>query len=171
MVIEPHHDELPVRLASPADAESITIVINNAFRVAENFFVSRDRLDVEEVHRLLDVGKFLLIQNASSIIGCVYVEPRGDREEMPWSRAYLGLLAVDPERQLAGLGSRLMEAAEDYCCKLGCHDMEIRVVNLRHELPAYYHRRGYVETGTEEFPPEIETNVPCHFILMSKSFD
>ena len=32
-----------------------------------------------------------------------------------FSRAYLGLLAVDPAHQQSGLGSVLMDAAEDYC--------------------------------------------------------
>ena len=84
------------------------------------------------------------------------------------SRAYLGLLAVDPAHQHCGLGSVLMDAAEDYCRGLGIRFMDIKVVHLRAELPAYYRRRGYVETGTSPFPADIETKQPCHFIEMSK---
>ena len=86
-----------------------------------------------------------------------------------FSRAYLGLLAVDPAHQQCGLGSVLMDAAEDYCRGLGASFMDIKVVNLRAELPAYYRRRGYVETGTSPFPTDIETKLPCHFIDMSKT--
>jgi len=83
-------------------------------------------------------------------------------------RAYLGLLAVDPAHQHSGLGSVLMDAAEDYCRRLGVSLMDIKVVNLRAELPAYYRRRGYIETGTSPFPANVETKVACHFIDMSK---
>jgi hypothetical protein len=46
--------------------------------------------------------------------------------------------------------------------------MDIKVVNLREDLPRFYARRGYVETGTSPFPAEIETKLACHFIEMSK---
>ena len=85
-----------------------------------------------------------------------------------FSRTYLGLLAVDPAHQQRGLGSALMDAAEDYCRGLGASFMDIKVVHLRADLPAYYRRRGYVETGTSPFPADIETKLPCHFIEMSK---
>ena len=57
-------------------------------------------------------------------LGCVYVELRGER-------AYLGLLSVDPKQQKSGLGSALMNAAEEYCAKEGCRFMDLRIVNLR----------------------------------------
>lgn len=84
------------------------------------------------------------------------------------SRAYLGLLAVDPTQQQSGIGTMLMDAAEDHCRGLGAGFMDIIVVNLREELLGYYRRRGYVQTGTSAFPKEIKTNQACHFIKMSK---
>ena len=83
-------------------------------------------------------------------------------------RAYLGLLAVDPAYQQSGLGSVLMNAAEDYCRAQGASFMDIKVVSLREELCGFYRRRGYVKTGTSSFPAEVETKLPCHFIDMSK---
>ena len=61
-----------------------------------------------------------------------------------------------------------MEAAEAHCRDAGSSAMDILIVNLRTELTPFYQRRGYVETGTLPFPPEIETKVPIHFITMSK---
>jgi hypothetical protein len=46
--------------------------------------------------------------------------------------------------------------------------MDLRIVNLREELPPFYRRLGYVETGTAPFPEEIKSKLPCHFVLMSK---
>jgi GNAT superfamily N-acetyltransferase len=83
-------------------------------------------------------------------------------------RAYLGLLSVDPAHQHSGLGSVLMDAAEDYCRGQGSRFMDIKVVNLREELFGFYQRRGYVETGTSPFPTDVEIRLPCYFIDMSK---
>jgi len=47
--------------------------------------------------------------------------------------------------------------------------MDLRIVNLRLELSAFYRRRGYVETGTEVFTPGLTPKLPCHFVKMSKS--
>jgi predicted N-acetyltransferase YhbS len=152
------------RLAQMADAEKITNVINAAFRLAENFFVEADRITVSEVQDLLRSGNFLIIDGEDALSGCVYVEPRGER-------AYLGLLSVNPAQQKSGIGSRLMSAGEDHCRQLGCHFMDILIVNLREDLPAFYERRGYVETGTAPFPPDVATKLPVHFLTMSKHLD
>ena len=85
-----------------------------------------------------------------------------------FSRAYLGLLAVDPAHQKFGLATLLMDAAEDHCRGLGAGFMDIKVVNLRKELFGYYRRRGYVEVGTSPFPAEVVSKLPCHFVEMSK---
>ena len=150
-----------VRIAELEDAEGITSVINSAFRLAEQFFIDDARIDVESVRNYLNTGNFLLAEMESVLVGCVYVEPRGNR-------AYLGLLAVDPGRQQSGLGSALMDAAEDYCRGLSCTFMDIKVVNLRTNLFGFYQRRGYVKAGTSPFPTDIETKLPVHFIDMSK---
>ena len=161
-----------VRIAQREDAEAITTVINCAFRRAEQFFVERDRVDVGEVLSFLSSGKFLLAESEHTLLGCVYVEPRhvGSNRSSAESgdRAYLGLLAVDPAHQQSGLGSMLMDSAEDYCAALGLRFMDIKVVNLREELAGFYRKRGYVETGTSAFPAEVETKLRCHFIDMSK---
>src|SRR4030095_6965270 len=151
-----------VRIANTEDAETITRVINDAFRIAEGFFVHGDRIDRQSVIQFLEKGKFLLAESEGIASGCVYIEPRGER-------AYLGLLSVDPARQQSGVGSLLMDAAEQHCSSLACRFMDIKMVNLRKELQGFYQKRGYVETGTSPFPAHIETKEPCYFIDMSKA--
>jgi N-acetylglutamate synthase-like GNAT family acetyltransferase len=150
-----------VRIAAPSEANIITDVINAAFSQAESFFIARDRITAEQVQTQLSTGEFLVSDEDGTITGCVYVEMKGDR-------SYLGLLAVDPKAQKSGLGSKLMTAAEDHCRKAGSRFMDIQIVNLRKELPDFYHRRGYVETGTAPFTAGIDTTLPCHFVKMSK---
>lgn len=151
-----------IRVATPADAAKITSVINSAFHIAEEFFVDGNRITQAEVEQLLGKGAFLLAETGHQLNGCVYVELRGER-------SYLGLLSVDPDRQQGGLGSLLMNEAESYCREHGSHFMDIVIVSLREELPAFYRKRGYVENGTTPFPPDVETKIPCHFINMAKS--
>jgi GNAT superfamily N-acetyltransferase len=137
-------------------------VINSAFRIAEEFFCFEDRITLEEVERLFTTGAFLLAEIDRVLAGCVYVEHKdGDR-------SYLGLLSVDPSQQQSGLGSLLMTAAEKHCREGGSRSIEIYIVNLRTELTPFYERRGYMETGTLPFPPDIQTKHPCHFITMEK---
>jgi N-acetylglutamate synthase-like GNAT family acetyltransferase len=150
-----------IRNAGRSDVEAIASLINAAFRRAESFFIERDRVDTATVSRFLEQGNFLLLEDEHGIAGCVYVEKRGER-------AYTGLLAVDPSRQGSGLGSKLMIAAEDLAGNYGCRSMDLRIVSLRRELPEFYRRRGYTETGTEAFTPGLTTKLPCHFINMSK---
>jgi len=150
-----------IRIATVADAPQITAVINAAFRIAEGFFIDGNRITQGEVEESLTKGAFLLAEAAGKLNGCVYVELRGER-------SYLGLLSVDPTNQQGGLGSLLMSEAERYCRERGSHGMDILIVNLREDLPSFYRKRGYVESGTSPFPADVPTKIPCHFINMSK---
>lgn len=152
---------MQLRIAELGDAEAIVNVINAAFRKAESFLVDHDRVESEDVLQFFSKGSFLVADEPGLLLGCVYVEVRGDR-------AYLGLLSVDPNHQQAGLGSQLMTAAEQYCAKAGCRFMDLQIVSVRRELPSFYRRRGYVETGTAPFPANLNPRVTCHFVKMSK---
>ena len=154
--------QLSIRSAELADAANITAVINAAFRIAEKFFIDGNRIRQAEVEESLAKGVFLLAEVNGKLNGCVYVELRGER-------SYLGLLSVDPTCQQGGVGSRLMFEAEKYCRERGSRGMDILIVSLRQDLPSFYQKRGYVESGTSPFPPDVPTKIPCHFINMSKS--
>ena len=172
-----------IRRATEADAPALTGLINLAFQV-ERFFLDSDRLDLAEVLDRLRRGVFLVEEVAQAsrpalnspvslrgdspsdrqigpIAACVYIELRGDR-------AYLGLLSVEPALQGAGLGKRLVDAAEAFARAAGSRHMDLNVVNLREELPPFYRKLGYSESGTSPFPSEVYTKLPCHFIQMSK---
>ncbi len=150
-----------VRAATRGDAAAVTSLINLAFQV-ERFFVDGDRIAQSQVEALMEKGEFLLLDGDGAAAGCVYVERRGDR-------AYLGLLSVDPARQGSGAGSRLVTAAEERARAWGCRFMDLNIVNLREELPPFYRRRGYAETGQAPFPADTPTKLPCHFVKMTKA--
>ena len=66
----------------------------------------------------------------------------------------MGMLVIRPVLQGRGLGRRLMDEAERFVrAKWGARRMQMQVITLRHELIAYYERRGYLRTGdTRLFP-------------------
>ena len=152
--------ESKLRIATNADAESVTAIVNAAFQV-ERFFIDSDRINVAKVRSMMGTGAFLFTESANALVACVYVEIRGER-------AYFGLLAVDPARQGEGLGRSMMMEAEEYARRAGCTFADLRIVNIRAELPPFYRGLGYVETGTEPFAADAEPNQPCHFVVMSK---
>ncbi|MGA7523451.1 MAG: GNAT family N-acetyltransferase [Acidobacteriaceae bacterium] len=150
------------RFAVESDLPSITALVNQAF-VVERLFKSDDRLNPGRTAEYFQKGRFLLAEDHGALIGCVYVELRGDR-------GYLGLLSVAPSVQKTGLGRRLAAAAEEFAREMGAHHMDLTVVNLRTELPPIYEKLGYVISGEEPVPEEIARRVsqPCHFVRMSK---
>jgi GNAT superfamily N-acetyltransferase len=127
----------------------------------ERFFKVGDRINADGVRALQGTGAFLLLEDEGEVVGSVYVEVRGDR-------GYLGLLAVDPDRQGSGYGRVLMNAAEEYFLQNGASHADLRVVNLREELPPFYRHLGYAECGTEPFSEPEEATRPCHFVVMTK---
>jgi len=154
-----------VRSARDSDLPNLVALVNRAFQV-EQFFLIGDRLDVEHASRYIDKGRFLLAEEAGVLGGCIYVELHDDR-------AYFGLLSVDPRQQKHGIGRQLVRAAEEFAWNAGARYMDLTVVNLRTELPAFYEKLGYTVTGVEPAHEELarRVNQPCHLIRMSKSLD
>ena len=151
---------MTIRIAAPSEAPTLAALISLAYRV-EDFFKIGDRTDPEDVRRRMASGAFIVIEDERGIAGCVYVSRHGDV-------GYFGMLSIDPARQGQGLGSQLIAAAEAHCRAAGCRAMELEVVNLRTELPPYYRRFGYTESGTRPFTDTDRASRPCHFIVMSK---
>ena len=161
-VLVPNPAQSDIRVASAADASALARLINDAF-IVEAFFKIGDRTSVDEVVELMQPGEFLISEDANgALAGCVYLKCSGER-------AYFGMLSIDPPRQGKGLGRRLIEATEMRAREHGCRFMDIQIVNLREELPAYYRRLGYVERGTLPFSDPDRASRPCHFVVMTKT--
>lgn len=155
-----------LRTATVRDAADLARVVNDAF-IVEAFFKIGDRTNADQIVELMNSGgEFLVLHEepgtgTETLAGCVYLKCRGER-------AYFGMLSIDPARQGRGLGRQLIDAVEARARDCGCRFMDIHIVNLREELPAYYRRCGYVEQGTLPFSDPDLASRPCHFIVMSK---
>jgi N-acetylglutamate synthase-like GNAT family acetyltransferase len=150
-----------IRKATSDDVPRIVALLNAAFAM-ERAFIDRDRTSLEEIAQYLGTGTFFVVDGEpGALASCMYLEQRGDR-------VYLGMLAVGPTQQGRGLGTQMMAAAEAHALSLGCRAIDIRIVNRRTELPPFYRRLGFVDTGTEPFDDPLLTK-PCHFLQMAKA--
>ncbi len=137
--------------AVPADALALKALLESAYRgdsARAGWNHEADILDDErtapgEIEELLadPAVTILTARQGDAIIGCVAVT-RKDA-----GRAYLGMLCVSPTLQSAGLGRRLLDAAEDLARADGIAVMEMTVIDSRASLIAWYERRDYVRTG------------------------
>jgi GNAT superfamily N-acetyltransferase len=155
---------LELRFATDADTDTLVRLINGAFQV-EKFFKLGERTDADEVRAHLQSGRFLLAEDERGLAGSVYIEIRNADPK----RGYFGMLSVAPERQRAGVGRRLIAAAEEFCREQGCRFMDLSIVDLRTELPPLYEKFGYRVCGTAPFPMDaMPVSQPCSFVLMEK---
>src|SRR5262245_28983235 len=109
-------------------------------------------------------ASFLVVDDTDScrLAAAVYVEIRGER-------GYFAMLSVDPAAQHRGLGRALISAVEDHCRDAGCRVLDIEVVDLRQELPAFYTRLGFAPTGEAPFPDPHKLRRPAKLVVMSKA--
>jgi GNAT superfamily N-acetyltransferase len=153
-------DSIAIRTAAADDVSRIVALLNAAFAM-ERAFIDRDRTSAMEIAQYLAIGTFFVVDAEDGVLAsCMYLEQRGDR-------LYLGMLAVNPAQQGRGLGRQMMAAAESHAASLGCHAIDIRIVDRRIELPPFYRSLGFVDNGTEPFVDPLLTK-PCHFIRMAK---
>ena len=151
---------ISIRTAREGDADAIARLVNTAFLV-EQFFIERDRTNPATVRGLMERGKFLLAEEAPTLVGCVYMELRGER-------GYFGMLSIDPSRQGMGVGHQLVNTVEEYFRDARCKFSDLKIVDVRTDLHTLYHRWGYVDTGTAVYDDPTPTKIPVHFITMSK---
>ena len=150
-----------LRIATDADVDRLVALINAAYEV-EKFFVTGDRTNAAELRSRMQRGQFLIVESKpEGIAGCVFVAVRG-------GDGFMGMLSVLPSRQGHGIGQMLSVAAEQHCRSHGCTEIEIEVVNLRSELPPFYRKLGYRESGQRPFPDAGRLTQPCHLIVMRK---
>jgi ribosomal protein S18 acetylase RimI-like enzyme len=158
------HAGRATRYATEKDIPEIVRIINAAFRV-EDFFVNGDRTSYADIsNQMADPHVRFLVVDADepgTLAAAVVVDVHD-------GRGHFAMLSVDPPLQGRGLARILMQAIEDYCREAGCDTVEIEVVNLREELPAFYDMMGYAPTDTAPFPDKGKLRRDAHMVRMTK---
>jgi ribosomal protein S18 acetylase RimI-like enzyme len=152
------------RYATSKDIPELVRVINLAYRI-EDFFIDGDRTNAADVQSRMEAPDacFIVVDSDSpeELAGAVMVDVH-DR------RGHFAVLSVDPAFQGRGLARILIDAVEKHCRDAGCNALDIEVVNLRLELPAFYTKFGFTPTGTATFSDTEKLTRDAHLMLMSK---
>ncbi len=165
-----------IGIATVADVPELNQLVNGAYRgnssrhgwTTEADLLSGLRTTEADLYESLanPQAQMLTYRVEGRLLGCVYLE----RTE---AELYLGMLTVSPDYQTGGIGKRLLGVAEVVARSYGCQTVTMTVIAQRHELIAWYERRGYRSTGaTKPFPDDPRFGVPAQpltFIVMAKS--
>jgi len=144
--------ELYVMPAREQDLAGLAALVNSAYRgetsragwTTEADLLGGQRTDAESLRTLVAApGNVLLVLRAEpGPVACVHLQQKAG------GVCHLGMLTVSPRLQSAGLGRRLLAAAESWAVRhMGATAMEMTVIDVREELIAWYERRGYERTG------------------------
>lgn len=165
---------MSIRLARAADLPALHKVIERAYRgdsaragwTYESDLLDDQRTDLDQLGAILESPNdrlLIAVSDEDAPIGCVQITDRGG------SLAYLGLLCIDPLLQAAGLGRGLIDAAEKLAVDtFAAATMEMTVIEQRHELIAYYERRGYLLTAEKRAFPVLLAP-PFWMVVLVKS--
>jgi len=162
--------------AQLTDVPTLTLLVNSAYRgetsklgwTSESHLLEGIRIDEAELNSYFNCPEVIILKyvnNDGKIIGCVYLEKAAHQ------RLYLGMLSVSPLLQNGSIGRQLLAAANEHAQKERCDFIKISVINTRHELIAWYQRRGFMPTG-DTIPLITETSiakVPVELMIMEKT--
>ncbi|WP_327321910.1 GNAT family N-acetyltransferase [Streptomyces sp. NBC_01210] len=143
--------ELTYRDAIEADVPVLVPLIESSYRgdssrsgwTTEADILDGPRTDPEAVREIVIApdGTLLAVERDGELIACCQLEHRGEA-------AYFGMFAVRPGLQGAGLGRQIIAEAERIAReRWTVREMQMTVISVRHELIAWYVRRGYRRTG------------------------
>jgi GNAT superfamily N-acetyltransferase len=149
--------ELKFDRAQLADVDAVVELVHSAYRgdasragwTTEADFLDGQRTDADEVAALIaDRGTRIVLATVThELVGSLLLSRAQDAVE-------LGMIAVRPGWQMRGVGRALLAHAERITQDeaLGCA-LQMNVIGQRHELLAWYARRGYLPTGRHKpFP-------------------
>lgn len=155
--------QISVRKAAAEDAEHIVALVNAAYRPApgsegwthEAALITGSRIALGQILRALESSTVLVAVRGSQLVGCVQIQVQGQE-------SHIGMLAVLPSVQAAGLGKKLLAEAECYAqSSFGAQLFVLLVVADRRDLINFYMRRGYDETGDfQPYPTEAGVGTP-----------
>jgi len=166
-----------ISIATHEDVSSIVQLLNSAYRgesskkgwtTEAHLIAGEVRSDAASVQQVMQQEGSVFLKYTTEqgrMIGCVNLQQQADK-------IYLGMFAVSPQLQGAGIGKQLLAAAEVYAQQLHCNCIYMTVIEARTELVNWYIRHGYVDTGQRK--PFVEDGLtgkhlqPLQFAVLEK---
>lgn len=149
------------RCALISESAAIAALVNAAYRgesSRQGWTTEADLLDglrttAKDVQQVIESehNVILVCVSGDDLIASVCLEKKADA-------AYVGMFVVKPAMQGTGIGKQLLTYAESYAAQYwSVIKFCMHVITLRHELIAFYERRGYRRTGiVKAFPVNPE---------------
>lgn len=157
---------------SSSDIIRVYDILRIAYRDTEEEVWGKDyvRIPFDEFKELLINPGLLVAYYNNKVAGVIHVYPID-------SKNYgFGLLGADFALGGKGIGTALINTAEDYAINQGAEKMQIAILRVQHEdvphkvrLAKYYKRLGYIYTHSEDsgqtFPPDKQEKLaaPSNF--------
>ena len=166
--------EITFRSADPADAEAVAALVNAAYRslggwTHEVHLLAGPRVTPDDIRRLIEPpGSQIVLAYQEELLASVHLHAEGPPSPREGGgggggnegrECHLGMLAVHPAHQAAGLGRQLLQHSEELARSWGCTAMRLTAIHLRSELIAYYQRRGYHPSGRRQAFPYHDLGV------------
>lgn len=127
-----------LRPAIRDDIDDLVGIINEAYSYQDGA-KGGPRTNPSHLKRRISETDFFVIEHHADIIGCVYLEPRGDA-------LHFGLLTLSPKYRGRGVAGKVIEAIEAYAIN-GYASIELDYMSLAPWLKKYYEKFGFIETG------------------------
>ena len=161
----PGGPRVTVRPATAGEVHALVALIESAYRgdesrrgwTTEADLVAGPRTDHDEVARAVAGSQscLLVAERDATLVGCCRLAVVGP------AVAELGMFAVRPGLQGAGLGRRMMAEAEaEVGRRWGAATMRLLVISQRAELIAWYRRLGYRPTGQSALFADVAGHEP-----------
>lgn len=173
--------QLNFRTARISDITNLVDLINSAYRqqegrswTSESEIVTGDRINAKQLEQALAQDNFQLFvaELDEQIVACIGLTFTQHDVE-------IGTFCIATTLQNQGIGKYVLDFSEQYVhdkvLSTHCHftHFVMWVLSVRHELIAYYQRRGYIQTGiVEDYPLNANVGIPIvdlHLIEMRKS--
>jgi N-acetylglutamate synthase-like GNAT family acetyltransferase len=129
------------RRATPADAEPIADLVERSYAGYVPLIGLRPAPMDADYPTVVETMVVWVAEDSGRLVGVIVLEVEAAADHL-----LIENVAVSPEAQGLGIGSRLLQIAEDEATAAGLSELRLFTHELMTENLAYYGRRGYVET-------------------------
>jgi GNAT superfamily N-acetyltransferase len=154
--------KLSFRPATAADKHRAMELINAAY-MAEAFIkmefaeqrISEETFDACVANESGKTELLLAVDEGGAIVGTAMLNPpegTAAGHAGTDTAAHLGFAAVDPAKQKAGIGPKLITRVETRAVELGFASLEFSFISPMEHLEGWYRKLGYELTGVVETP-------------------
>lgn len=161
---------------TPSERNKLYEIMRDAYARTESEIWGENyvRIPKQEFEQLIDQEIVFGAQADGRMVGTLYLK------KINSEKSSFGLLGVDTTTEGQGIGSKLIEAAEDMAREEGAKEMIIDILrpkdfelSIKNRLRAWYEKKGYEYTHSENFQDRrpdraVDLKVPSVFDCFRK---